>query len=127
MHKIEYSGINDLNPRERIILDKILKKEYYRMQRILENESTLKVHIRSIKKETRKRYILSIRLETPKKVFATKSKDTQEAGDWKLKKAVHKAIKHLKSEVEHSLRADQESWKKRGVRGFLNKIRRHRE
>src|SRR3989338_6390105 len=119
---IKYSGLKNLNPIEQQIINQILEREYPRIQRMIKNESDLHVHIKTVKKDTRKRYIISIRLEAATKMYSTKTKDTEEAGDWDIKKATHKAIEHLESEIKRSIKPDEGKWKKSKLRKILEKI-----
>lgn len=122
-NEVKYSGIKDLATDEQTALKSIVEKEYKKLQRMIKNDSVLNVHVKVLKKETRKRFLISMRLETPMKLFTTKNKETEKGGDWDLNKAVHQEMDSLYFEVKHHLRADQESWKRGGLRSFFNRLK----
>ena len=121
---IKYSGLKDLNSEEQSILKSIVEKEFPKVQRLLKNPADLMVHIKTLKKETRKRFLISMRLEMPGKILSTKNLETEKGGDWDLTKALHKEMKSLESEVKHHLRTDNETWKKgTGIKALLDKFK----
>ena len=123
MGKIIYSGLNALNEGEQLIVKKVLEKEYPKIEKLIGQSSELMVHIKTSVKEKRKRYILSLRLEGPKLLLVTKTKDTEAAGDWDLTKATHKAMEHIASEVRHKLKIGEETWKKGGIKKLLDNLK----
>lgn len=119
---IKYSGLKNLDDEEQIILKSIVEKEYPKIQRLIKNVSDIIVNIKTMKKETRKRFIISMRLEAPTKIFTIKSKDTEKGGDWDLAKATHKAVDALYFEVKHRLKSDTEPWKRGGIKSLFKKF-----
>ncbi len=121
---IKYSGLKDLSSEEQSILKNIIEKEFPKIQRLLKNPADLMVHIKTLKKETRKRFLISMRLEMPGKILSNRNLETEKGGDWDLKKALHKEMKSLESEVKHHLRTDSETWKKgTGLKALFNKFK----
>lgn len=119
---IKYSGLRDLSEEERVALKSIVEKEYPKIQRMIKNVSDLTIDIKTMKKDTRKRYMLSCRLEAPTIKFTVKTKDTEKGGDWDITKATHKALEALQFEIKHRLRTDTESWRKGGLKLLFRKF-----
>ena len=120
---VKYSGLKNLSDEEQAALKSIVEKEYPRIQRLIKNSSDLIVHIKTRKKNTRKRFMISMRLEAPTKMFTTKSRDTEEGGDWDLIKATHKALNALSFEIKHALKTDTEPWKRGGIKKLFEKFK----
>ncbi len=119
---IKYSGLKDLDAEEQSILKNLIEKEYPRIQRLVKNVSDLIVNVKVSKKQTRKRYIISFRLEAPTRMFSVKTKDTEMGGDWDITKATHKALNALYFEVKHRLKSDTGSWKKGGIKALFKRF-----
>ena len=51
---IKYSGLSSLSEEEQETIKGITEKEYPKIQRMIKNKSDLSVHIRTMKKNTRK-------------------------------------------------------------------------
>ena len=116
---IKYSGLDALSKDEEKALKTIVENEYPKIQRQIKNISDLVVHIKTLKKLSRKRFIISLRLEAPMIRFNVKTKDTEKGGDWDIAKAVHQALNALNFEIKHRLKTDTESWKKGGIKRFF--------
>jgi len=113
---IKYSGLDGITEEEEEILKKIVENEYPKIQRQIKNISDLTIHIKTLKKMSRKRFIISFRLEAPMIRFNVKTKDTEKGGDWDIAKAAHQALNALNFEIKHRLKTDTESWKKGGIK-----------
>ncbi len=120
--QIKYSGLKALSGEEQSILKTIVEKEAPKIRRFVKNSSELSVNIKTLKKESKKRFIISLRLETPNNMFNTKTKDTERGGDWDLVKAAHKAMESLESELKHTLKTDSEQWKSGGIKRLLDRF-----
>ena len=120
---IKYTGLKNLNEIEQNTLIKIVEKEYPKIQIIIKNKSDLTVKVKTVKRSTKKRFMIYFRLDAPMKSFGVKRKDTERGGDWDLAKATHKALKALQFEIKHALRADTETWKKGGIKKLVNRLK----
>lgn len=119
---IRYSGLNDLSNDEQVVLKSIIEKEFPKLKRYIKNKMDLMVHVKVMKKESRKRYNISLRVEAPTRVIAEKNKDTEKGGDWDLKKAAHQAVNALENELEHRFRVvdRKKKWRLGGIKRFFS-------
>ncbi len=113
---IKYSGLNNLSEEEQSIVKTIVEKEYPKIQRVIKNISDLTINIKTMKKMTRKRFMINFKLEAPGIRFNAKTRDTERGGDWDLAKACHKALEGLQFEIKHRLKTDMENWKKGSIK-----------
>ena len=120
---IKYSGLKNLNEEEQSILKSLVEKDYPRLERMVKNTCDLTVDINTSKKETRKRFMISLRLESPAQRFVVKTRDTEQWGDWDLTKATHKALDALYFEIKHRLKTDTSSWKKGSIKRLFKFFR----
>ena len=121
--EIFYSNINTLSDEEKFALEKVIENKSKKIERLLKDKAKLKVHIKTARKGNRKRFILNYMLETPSKVFTTKSKDTEEAADFDIVKATHREMNHLLNEVQHHVRKDEPTWKKYSFKGLFARLK----
>ena len=119
---IKYSGLKNLSDEEQSALKNIIEKEFPKIQRLMKNASDLNVNIKTLKKDKRKRFIISMKLDAPGKIFTVKNKDTERGGDWDLIKSTHKELDSLYFEIKHSLKTDTEPWKKGGIKALFRKF-----
>lgn len=119
---IKYSGLDSLSKDEEKIIKTIVENEYPKIQRQIKNISDLTIHIKTLKKQSRKRFIISFRLEAPMIKFNVKTKDTEKGGDWDIAKATHQALNALNFEIKHRLKTDTASWKKGGIKKFFREV-----
>ena len=122
MNNIIYSRLKDLNEEEQSKLINLVKKEFPKIQRLVKEISSFNININVMKKETRKRYMINMKLQTPGKLFVTKNKDTERGGDWDINKEVHKELKALISEIQHHNKNHIGRWKLGGIKGLLKKF-----
>jgi ribosome-associated translation inhibitor RaiA len=115
---VTYNKVRELEEGEKEALTSIVQKELVKIERLVKEEGNLIVNIKVRKKESRKRYELTLKLETPKKVYTVRNKDTERGGDWDISKSAHEAMDALIAELKHFLKSDESSFKK----GFFNKI-----
>lgn len=111
-NKIEYSGLKNLSEIEKTALRSIVENENEKIQRLVKDDYSLNINIKTLKKLTKKRFIISFKLEAPTIRFFVKTKDTEEGGDWDITKATHKGLKALEFEIKHKLKSDTSEWKK---------------
>ncbi|HLC86111.1 MAG TPA: HPF/RaiA family ribosome-associated protein [Candidatus Nanoarchaeia archaeon] len=118
---IRYSGINDLSDDEQVMLRSIIEKEFPKLKRYIKNNIDIMVHVKVLKKESRKRYNINLRIDAPTRVFSEHNQDTEKGGDWDLIKSAHKAVKALENEVKHRFKAeDKKKWKFGGIKRFFS-------
>ncbi|GEM_PF-4132995 len=119
--KIRYKGFKDLNEEEQEIIKNVLNQEYSKIEKLTSESSNLEAYIKTAKKETRKRFTVNLKLQTPKETFRIQTKDTEKGGDWDLKKAIRQALNALEHEVKHKLGKEN---KKRGgsLRALFSKL-----
>ncbi|MBS3152828.1 hypothetical protein J4230_05460 [Candidatus Woesearchaeota archaeon] len=120
---IKYSGLNDLSEEEKGTLKGIVEKEYPKIQRLIKNTCDLIVDVKILKKDSRKRFSISMRLEAPGKIYSVKNKDTEKGGDWNITKATHEETNALKFEIKHQLKTDTETWKKGGLKALIKRFK----
>ena len=119
---IKYSGLKELNEDEQIKLKNLVEKEFPKIQRFAKEISSFNINIKVMKKETKKRYMINMKLQTPGKLFVTKNKDTEKGGDWDVTKEVHRELKALIREIEHHYKNHIGKWKLGGIKGLLKKF-----
>ncbi|MBI2148072.1 hypothetical protein HYU23_00170 [Candidatus Woesearchaeota archaeon] len=119
---IKYSGLKDLNEDEQVRLKNLVEKEFPKIQRLAKEISSFNINIKVMKKETKKRYMINMKLQSNGKIFVTKNKDTERGGDWDLNKEVHKELKALIGELKHHYKNNVGRWKLGGIKGLLKKF-----
>jgi len=120
---IKYSGLKDLNDEEQGILKNLVEKDFSRIKMLVNKECDLIVAVKAMKKDTRKRYQISMRLETPGSVLYNKiNKDTEKGGDWDLAKALHKELDGLYFEIKHDIEKNEDSQRKGRIRSLIKKF-----
>jgi len=120
---VRYIGLKDLDQEEQVILTKIIEKEHPKITRLLKNEADLLVKIKVVKKQTRKRFMISLQLDAPTRPFIVKNKETEKGGDWDIAKAVHKELNALRYEINHRLKTDSPEWKRSGIKRFIRQLK----
>ncbi len=115
---ITYSGLHDLKPEEQLILKSIIERDFPKLKRYIKKDIELLVHVRVLKKESRSRYDVSLRIEAPARIISEKNVDSERGGDWDLKKSCHRAVKALENELEHKFRNTntRKFWKMGGIK-----------
>ncbi len=100
----EIINIKILNEKERIIAKKLFNEYYLKIQRLVKNSFSLKVHFKEHEKEGKRRK-LSIHVEviTAGKVFTAK------AFDWDLARMIHKVMNKTLNEIEHHYHASEQN------------------
>ena len=106
--KITIKGIENLNEKEKSIVQNLVNKRFLKIERQTKNETSIKVVVKEYEKEgNRKKYSVDLTVQSANNHF--KSKD---AG-WDLAKSLNKALDKIQTEVEHKLHtSDQHNNKK---------------
>lgn len=118
---IRYTGLNNLSDEEKSTLKNIMENHFPKTERMIKNQWDLIVAVKTQKKTGRKRFSISLRLETPATNLVVNTKDTERGGDWDLTKAAHKSLNALYFEVKHKFKPDTQQWKKGGIKKFLSR------
>ncbi len=120
--KVEYSNIKELADSEKFALERVIESSINKIERLLQEKGKLKVHIKVSHKGERKRFLINYLLETPSKIFTTKSKDTEAAADFDITKAAHKEMDHLFNEIKHFTKKEEPNWKKYSLKRLFKKL-----
>ena len=124
MKNITYSKINELTDVERFELERVVGRQFPKIERMIDGTCELKVNIKKITKEGKsKRFVISCILKTPTKSYNTKSKDQGDSEDYNITKAAHKEMEKLYSEVKHNLKVQGQSWKKYSLKSLFSKFK----
>ena len=99
MEPIQVTGIDELKEEERDIVNTLANDYYGKIQRVLQNELSIKVHVKQHSK-TGKRHKSDIRVKViaPTRIF-----ESQES-DWDLARTLHRAFKNIERQLEHKIR-----------------------
>ncbi len=99
MHNIRFIELDKLEKVEQDMV-KTLAQEYYgKIQRLLNNETTLVVHIKlSTKGGNRQRYEITVRAEAPTRMFESHT------DEWDLSVGLHKTFKAIEHEISHAFK-----------------------
>lgn len=89
-------NVEILNDKERIIAKKLFNEYYLKVQRLVKNSFSLKVHIKEHEKEGKKR-----KLSINAKVICSGKVFTANAFDWDLARTIHKVMNKILNEIEH--------------------------
>ncbi len=103
MEKIEVIGINNLTEDERITTNNLLKEYIPKIERLVKNEILIKMHVKEYKKDSKeKKYSLHFEV-----IFAGKMINSN-AWDYDLSRTIHKAMKKIESEAEHTFHSSEQ-------------------
>lgn len=108
MEQIQYIGIDDLDAKERAILDKLSAEYYDTIQRSLKNEVSITIHVKKHKQEEdnpekQHRFEITIKVAAPTAIFEEKH-----AEDWDFARTLHKAFKNIERQIQHRLHTDDQ-------------------
>ena len=99
IEKIQYRGVDNLNDEEKKILDKLAPEYYDKIQRSLNNITSLQVDIKLYKKLGGKRkYDVHAKAIAPTTMFNTSY------ADWDFARTLHKVFKKMEREILHKLK-----------------------
>lgn len=92
---IEIVNIKLLNEKERDIAEKLLEEYYKKIQRLVKNPLSLKVHIKEYDKDGKKRkYSLNVEAIFSGKILGSSD------WDYDFARAIHKTMTKLENEIE---------------------------
>ena len=99
MEKIQYRGANKLNEEEKNTLNKLAPEYYDKIQRSLNNVTSLQVDIKLYKKLGGKRkYDVHVKAVAPTTIFSASY------ADWDFARTLHKVFKKIENEIAHKIR-----------------------
>lgn len=112
MEDIQFVGYDDLDDKEKAILNKLATEYHEKMQRFfLKHPMNIIIQIKKLKKEgDKQKYTIHARVNAPAN-FAQSSK----AADWDFARTLHKAFKDLERSIEHKIQIEQEKKHKQGI------------
>jgi len=100
---IQFVGVADLQPEEQAIVNKLSTEYYEKLKRMVNNLASLKVHIKTLNDEGKKKlYDIHTQLQAP-----TVSFNSTKAQDWDLARTLHKSFQDLEHQINHKLHADE--------------------
>ena len=119
---IRYSGLKGLSEEEQSVMKSIIEKEFPKVKRHINKKIDLMVYVKVMKKESRKRYNINLRVNAPTKVIISENnRETEKGGDWDLVKAARKSMKALENEVKHRFKVeDRKMWKIGSIKRFFS-------
>jgi hypothetical protein len=103
MEKIQYTGLDNIDDGERRTLDKLSAEYYEKIQRSLQNVTSLQIHIKTYKKQGKVKYSIHAKAVAPTKIFVS-----TKAHDWHFPTTLHKAFKDLEMQIQHRLHTDDQ-------------------
>ncbi|MFO8015551.1 MAG: hypothetical protein R6U32_00445 [Candidatus Woesearchaeota archaeon] len=95
MEKIQYIGVEDLSKEEKEGLDRLSAEYYDKIQRELQNITSLKVHVKRESKGGSPRYEVKAIVAAPTRTLQA------EDSDWDLPRTLHKVFKDMVRQLEH--------------------------
>ncbi len=102
MEKIQYSGLDQVDKKERMLLDKLSAEYYPKIQRMLHNELNLHINIKRYNKEgTREKWSIHVQANAPTIKFTS-----DKASDWDFARTLHKAFKDLENQIKKKMKID---------------------
>jgi hypothetical protein len=115
MEAIQYVGVNELDSQQKSLVDKLAKEHYDKIQRSLNDITSIVVHIKQHKKtgeDAKINYGIHTRVMGSGKVF-----ESTNAADYDLAKALHKSFNDVEKQIMHTLRPDEQksSMKKKNL------------
>jgi ribosome-associated translation inhibitor RaiA len=103
MQPIQYIGLDKIDKKQVIDLDKIVNEHYTRLQRMVKNECSLVVNFKEYNKEGKRvKFSIHARLALPGKVFEA------DAHDWDFRRTLHKALKNVAEVIEKKLKVSEQ-------------------
>ena len=99
----DISNLQILNEEERKIAKKLFDEYYIKIQRLIKNSFSLKVHFKEHEKEGQRRKItISVEVISLGKIFNAK------AFDWDLARAIHKVLNKILNKIEHAYHSSEQ-------------------
>ena len=102
-------GIKDLDEMEIESVNRLANRYYGKIQREINNVTSLVIHIKSYEKQGReKKYSVHVKVMAPTRIFVS-----TKTSDWDFEKALHKSFRDVIREIQHSLHTDDQHEKGR--------------
>jgi len=99
---IQFIGLKELEPMEQDTVQTLTTENYQKIKRDLKAATSLKVHIKTYKKEGEKKKF-SIHLLAS---FPGKAIESCRAHDFELPRALHKAFNDIREQIHHKFHSD---------------------
>ena len=99
---IQFIGLKELEPMEQETVQRLTTENYQKIKRDLKNITSLKVHIKTYKKEGEQKKF-SIHLMA---AFPGKAIESNMSHDFELPRALHKAFNDIREQIHHKLHTD---------------------
>jgi len=109
--KIQYVGLNELEIFDRKIVTDIAESYTKKIERIINNDFSIKVHLKSYKEGGRNKYGVHVQVLAPTKTFTS----TKAVG-WKITDVSHSAFEKIIREIQHYFKQNQHKPKHRNLR-----------
>ncbi len=94
MEQIQYKGVNELSPEEKRVVDKLSSEYYGKIQRELQNITSVELHVKTFDSEGRqKRYLIKAKVSAPTRIFEA------EYEDWDIARTLHKVYNKLENQI----------------------------
>ena len=104
MEPIQLAGMDELQPAEIPLVNKLVNEYHEKLQRELSNMTSLQVHIKCYDKEGSKRkFSINAKAVAPTQIFSS-----TKAQDWDLARTLHKCFKDLERQIRHRLKTDEQ-------------------
>lgn len=111
MEAIQFIGLNDLDKVDQAMVNKLATEYYDKFKRMLKNESSLRIHIKSYGKGgARDKYSVHVMLIAPTQTF--ESSKANQAAEFDLASCMHESFKNLERQLEHHFKGAQRGYKK---------------
>ena len=99
---IQFIGVSDLDPMEQDTVQTLTTENYPKIKRALKNITSLKVHVKTYKKEgEQKKFSLHVQA-----IYPGGTIESNKAHDFELPRAIHKAFNDIKEQINHKLKTD---------------------
>jgi len=104
MEPIQIIGIKDLDDMEVEAVNRLANRYYGKIQREIQNITSVVVHIKSYRKQGRQRnYSVHVKVMAPTRIFVS-----TKTHDWNLEKSLHQSFGDVIREIQHSLHTDDQ-------------------
>ena len=99
MEPIQIIGIDEISDEDKGIVNKLANEYYGKIRRTLNNEVSVKLHIKQHSKTGNKhKSDIRVKVVAPTKVF-----EAQES-DWDLARTLHRVFNNIERQLEHRIR-----------------------
>lgn len=99
---IQFIGLKELEPMEQETVQRLATENYEKVKRALNNTTSLKIHIKTYKKQgEQKKFSIHILAAFPGRTI-----ESTKAHDFELPRALHKAFNDIKEQIKHKFHSD---------------------